>query len=32
MATSAGIILPLFHQMTEFEQEYVIDALFDIRL
>jgi len=32
MATSAGIILPLFHQMTEFEQDYVIDALFDIRL
>lgn len=30
LATSAGIILPLFQQMTEFEQDYVIEALFEV--
>jgi perosamine synthetase len=26
-ATDTGLILPLFHQMTEFDQDYIIEAL-----
>jgi dTDP-4-amino-4,6-dideoxygalactose transaminase len=32
LVTDTGIILPLFHQMTEADQDYVIQALLDIRL
>ncbi len=32
LVADTGIILPLFHQMTEAEQDYVIQALLDIRL
>jgi perosamine synthetase len=32
LVTDSGIILPLFHQMTETEQDYVIQSLLDIRL
>jgi dTDP-4-amino-4,6-dideoxygalactose transaminase len=32
LVADTGIILPLFHQMTETEQDYVIQALLDIRL
>jgi dTDP-4-amino-4,6-dideoxygalactose transaminase len=27
-----GIILPLFHQMTELEHDYIIEALHDVSL
>jgi len=30
LVADTGIILPLFHQMTESEQDYVVEALFDI--
>jgi dTDP-4-amino-4,6-dideoxygalactose transaminase len=31
-ATDSGLILPLYHQMTEAEQDHVIDALHTVRL
>ena len=32
LATDSGLILPLFHEMTEAEQDYVIEALHGFRL
>ncbi len=32
LVAATGMILPLFHQMTECEQDYVIETLRDIRL
>jgi dTDP-4-amino-4,6-dideoxygalactose transaminase len=27
LATETGLILPLFHQMTDYEQDYIIESL-----
>ncbi len=32
LAAETGLILPLFHQMTEADQDYVIEALHEVRL
>jgi len=32
LVADTGIILPLFHQMTEVEQDYVIDALLEFQM
>ena len=32
LVAETGLILPLFHQMTDSEQDYVIEALHDCRL
>jgi perosamine synthetase len=32
LATDTGLILPLFHQMTESEQDYVIDSIHSISI
>jgi dTDP-4-amino-4,6-dideoxygalactose transaminase len=32
LASDSGIILPLYHQMTEETQDSVIEALWDIRI
>jgi dTDP-4-amino-4,6-dideoxygalactose transaminase len=31
LVAETGIILPLFHQMTEAEQDYVINAVLEFR-
>ena len=31
LVTDTGLILPLFHQMTESEQDYIIEALHAVK-
>ena len=31
LATETGLILPLFHQMTDSDQDYIIESLMSVR-